>query len=309
MTIEELKRKIVSKSLNDSLLILRYSDYQIIPDEYIKEISNYKKLTITYINSLSEVPNNDFSIIETSSDNLYVLKVDKFSNEEYSVSIEELIAKLYSSSNLIIVCKEAIDDLDSFIVDIPKLKDEFLIEYGEAVCEGLGESEINWVVTKLKNPYLIMNEFSKIKLFSSQFQEDIFNSLESENNFKFQEFTIYEIANAILFRDYKIVVSYLNNLNSYNYDSLALVSILYKNVKNIINIQMNPKATPENCVLTDKQFWYIKKNNCNIYTNNQLIDLFIFLTGYEIDLKTGKLSRGNIDLIKYIVYNIFNILS
>ena len=73
MNIIELKNKIEDKTLDDSFLVLQYSDVSFIARQYVEEISNFKNRPIVYVDSLDSIAESIFG----DDGMLYVMNTDK----------------------------------------------------------------------------------------------------------------------------------------------------------------------------------------------------------------------------------------
>ena len=76
-----------------------------------------------------------------------------------------------------------------------------------------------------------------------------------------------------------------------------------KNIKNIINIQLDNKATAESLGMTTKQFNAIKYN-IGYFNKQSLIEIFNIITDIDYKLKSGQLPANLI--IDYLMLNILS---
>ena len=79
MTNKELKEKIKTNTLDDSPLILIYSDVPFICHQYINQIAKNKKLEKININRLADITNDD-ELFDTEASFLYIYETDKCFN-------------------------------------------------------------------------------------------------------------------------------------------------------------------------------------------------------------------------------------
>ncbi len=288
MKCQELKNKIVKKSIEFDYLVFVYTDNSFLCDEYIKEIAKIKGLTPTSVDILPK-----FDAFYENGGLLYVLRTDKFSKDMLQGELRDTI----------IVCKET-DCPDDCLIKFPSLKDWQVLDYIKVKCPGLTEQEVSWLYNTCKgNIYRINQEVNKIKLFPKVEQSNMLNTLEREDNFKdLDGHTIYDLVNAIIKHDRATIASILNNMDVVDIEGTGLVTIMRNNIKNIINIQFNPKATSADLKMKDNQFRAIKYN-VGKFTNDELINMLDFLDTIDYNLKSGNLELSNGRLVDYLMCN------
>ena len=99
------------------------------------------------------------------------------------------------------------------------------------------------------------------------------------------------------------IVDILKNINNIDIEPYGVLTLLLKQFRTIIDIQMNPKASAESLNMPPKQFYAIKMN-CGRFDNNKLIDIYEKLTSIDLMLKSGELDNNKI--IEYLLINILN---
>lgn len=299
MTIIELKEQILDKSLSDQVLILQYSDTDFICNQYIKEIASFKGLETRSIASLKEVNQNSFSALNSV---LSILRVDDLKEN----------ADFDNITNVIIVCK-SIDKtlkakIEDFIITIPKLIDWQIMDYMKVLAPGLDEPILTWIY-KMTNGdiYRIANELTKIGMFDSEYQATMFNLLNSDNAYNdLTTETIFNYLTAIIKKDKGSVYRILKEGEAVDLEGTGLATLLIRQLKNLIMIQIDPTTTAESLGMKVNQFKAIKYN-CGIYSNDQLIDLFEFITSLDYRLKSGNLEFTNRQLVDYITCKFLSI--
>lgn len=290
MNCKELKKQILDKTITISYLILTYKDSKFLADQYVNEISNVLNLNIKYVDSVGELPQvGPFGMIDNL---LYVLHTDKFDTE---------LSDEYK--NVIVVCKSTSNT--SNVISIPTPTEEQVLDYMKTKCSGLSADELKWLYDITKGDiYRIEQELNKISVFNTTHQEEMFNLLNIEDNYiDLSPFTIYNFVNAIINKDRDTMYRVITNLDNIDIEGTGLVTILRKNIKNIINIQFNPTATAEKLGMKQNQFNAIR-HNVGKFSGNKLIDMFEFLTSIDYKLKSGNLQLSNERLIDYIICNI-----
>lgn len=292
MNIIELKNKIEDKTLDDSFLVLQYSDVSFIARQYVEEISNFKNRPIVYVDSLDSIAESIFG----DDGMLYVMNTDKITTPIKSSSL----------NNKIIICKSidenVLVDLKEHVIEIPKLQQWQIRAYASKNLPGLSNEEVNWLCDITKDIYRLSNEVDKIKIFNKKEQSSIFRLLNEEDNYgDLNSNTIFNFTNAITKRDIKAVKNILETIETMDVGSMGVMSILYKSFKNIINVQMTLNATYESVGMSPRQFNAIKYN-LGKYTNGELVRIFDIITSIDSALKGGNLPETKI--IEYLLINI-----
>lgn len=296
--IKELKNSIENKNLDDSFFILKYSDSIFIAKQYIEEIARFKNKNINYVESLSSVKSSSNNFFGFDDNELNVIICEVF---------KEFLPNYNGLSNTILVCKtidESVNpDIDKFIIEIPSLAEWQINSYAKMRAPGLKKEQIEWLCKICSgNIYRLNNELDKISIFGKGDQEDIFTELNNDNAYvDLNPLQIFDFTNAFLKKDYNMIKDVLSEIENIDVEPAGLLTILCKNFKNVIKIQLNPKATAESLNMSSKQFNAIKWN-CNKYSNTQLIDIYEMLTTIDLKLKSGILPYENI--VEYITINI-----
>lgn len=281
MNIIELKKKIEDKTLDDSFLVLQYSDVSFIARQYVEEISNFKNRPIVYVDSLDSIAESIFG----DDGMLYVMNTDKITTPIKSSSL----------NNKIIICKSidenVLVDLKEHVIEIPKLQQWQIRAYASKNLPGLSNEEVNWLCDITKDIYRLSNEVDKIKIFNKKEQSSIFRLLNEEDNYgDLNSNTIFNFTNAITKRDIKAVKNILETIETMDVGSMGVMSILYKSFKNIINVQMTLNATYESVGMSPRQFNAIKYN-LGKYTNGELVRIFDTITSIDSAFKARQSSR------------------
>lgn len=271
MDIKELKSRIESKSLDDSFLIFQYSDNTFLARQYIQAIASFKNLTINYVEAVEDVP-----VLVPGQLNVCFL-------EEYTDMMywDYLV-------NLIVVCKKVGIGGHSSTIVFPKLEDWQIEEYLQVQLPGVESSFISWLCQNAHYDIERLDlEARKINIFPKGKQQQIFQQLNEAHNYAdLNTLGIYDLVNAALRKDTEVLKLYYTE--ELKVDSLGLVSLLIRNFKQVLDIQLNPKATAESLGISFKQFKAIQ-NNCGFYTNEQLMHVYRFLLGIDYRVKTGQL--------------------
>lgn len=299
MQLIDLKNKLEDGTLGEDPIVFKYSDNKFLCEQYVSSIAKSRKLSILYIDSLEELDSHE-DLFEDGSYYLYVWHVDK---------IMSVISPEYK--NLVVICKEpGVNEC----IEIPKLINWQVDDYIKMRLPGLSEKERQWLCTAAKyNIYRLEQECNKISSFISADQQVIFKEMNLENMFcDLNTLNIFNFTNAIIKKDICTLNDMLSNILFYDIEGIGVVTILIKNIKNIIDIQFNSKATAESLNMPPKQFAAIKYN-VGKFTNEQLIKIYEFLLSIDHRLKSGDFSfssgtrENNNQMVNYLTVKMLNL--
>ena len=289
-----LKELILKNNVGEDPLIFKYSDTPFLSMTYVDGIAKAKGKEKLFINSLSEIDTNE-DFFEQESRYLYIYKVEKLAEK-----VEP------DMKNLIVVCKDITCEQDIDYVDIMKPVNWQIEDFVKVRLPGLTEQEIKWLCeTTSYDIYKLDLECKKLEIFPKNEQESIFKHLNEEEGYShLNPMNIFNFSEAIIKRDYGLINELLPYLIVCDLEPLGVVTILLKKFRQIIGLQMNPKATAASLGMSDKQFWYLKKNPVTTYTYEQLIKNVEFLTSLDYKIKSGNLEMSRAGLLDYITVNV-----
>lgn len=294
MNLQELKEKILDNTLEISSIIFQYEESSFLVNSYIKRIKENKGFNIVNVNTLNDILSLENNVFEDTSKNLYLLSTDSFDENLSAYEFKNLIIKTKKVTN---------EESKKYVVNFPKLEDWQVEDYIKVMLPGLSEAQVLWLCNVADHNINRLDlECKKIDIFDKEEQEELFKELNDDNMYEdLNSLTIFNFTNAIIRRDIPKAKEILIDIDNIDVEPTGVVTILYKNFKNILNIQMNSKCTPESLNISPKQFNAIKRS-CNVYNNDNLIKIFNLLTTIDYRLKSGLLDNNNI--IDYLVTNI-----
>lgn len=290
MTIQELKKQIETNCVTDAPLIFKDDETMFLSNQYIEAISKSRNLKINYIDDLSEVVSDgfDFFGVETDEqpDCLNVLK-----SQVYSWGNIDLTR----TTNLIVVVtkfadKETEKKLSNYIVVMPKLEDWQIKDYVYSICEGVEHKDLDWLMSLCgKNICRLQQELDKLTLFNIDERKYLFNSFIRDGAVNdLSSYNIFNFTNAIASRDMLTLKSIYKEIERADITDFYLLTVLLKNFRNIVLVQLNPNPTPETTGLEAKQLYAIKRiPRC--YSPDQLVRIFTFLCDIDRQVKEGEL--------------------
>lgn len=290
MSIVELKDSIENNTIDlDSTHIWLLNDDSsiIIAEQYIHKICELRQLEVKYIDSFKDIP--DASFMEDL--NLYVYKTDE-------------IDRVEQHSNCIVLCKST--KIKSAI-KIPKLEEWQVIDYACSLVKGINKVELEWLITQYNGNYMkFISDVNKLSCLNENQQMPIYEQMLAEGQFSdHTSLNIWDLTNSIIKRDKEVVKEALKVIDSIDVEPLGLVTTLYRGFKNVIDVQLNPKATAESTGMSSKQFYAVSKYNCNNYTKEELVKIFKLLTSIEYEFKFKSLEIN--DIIDYVIVNIMGV--
>lgn len=307
MKLSELKNEI-EKGLvlfANHLYIFEYTDNDFLVKQYIHEIAKIKQQYIQFVDSFEElidISSNENVFGEDFDEKvLKVLVVDTFDElaNESMMSIKDSIVICNKIAKEV---EHSYENFSSHLVKFPKLEPWQVKDYIKVNCKGLDKEYIDKLYDVTNGDiYRIENEIGKIGCFPMEKQKDLFKQLLCSDSYNdISRGNIFSFINAIIKRDMTSIGDFLRNIHTLNIDAIGLTTILHNNIKNIIDIQLNNKATPESLGMSLKQFKAIEYN-CGKFSKEQLIKMLSFLNEIDFKLKSGGLDISNDDKIDYIV--------
>ena len=292
MELRELKNKIITNTLTDDLLILKYSDNKFLCNQYIDNICRLRNREKVYVSSIDEALGNFLD--EDSS--LYILDVDElkeYPNEYYK--------------NLIIICKSLPSNLEVDYVDVSKTVNWQIEDFVKYRLKGLEEKEVIWLCQICKyDIYRLDQECKKLEIFPVAAQRQIFMQLNSDNGYSdLTDLNIFNFTEALINKDYRTMCSMLPDMEIIDIEPLAVVTILIKKFKQILALQTNNQSYIKDLKMSDKQVWFLKKNQCGKFSDKKLMKNIEFLTGIDYQIKSGNLDLSRSNLLSYIICSLF----
>ena len=304
MDTKDLKNKIIHNLLDDFPLVLKYSDNKFLCYHYIDAICKNKNLEKVYIDSVTKLESQD-ALFETDVQYLYILDVEKLTEDVVD-----------DYKNLIVVCKQVPENLSVDYVDMTKILTWQIEDFVKMRLSGLDEKEVKWLCEVAQyNIYRLDNECAKLEIFTPANQKVMFHQINKENGYvDLNPLTIFNFTNALMKKDYNALKNILSELENIDVEATGVLTIMLRQIKNLIDIQINPKNTAASLGMTPKQFAAIKYN-VGKFKNDQLINMFEFLTEVDYRLKNGELSLDetndmltrNNKLVDYLTINLLNL--
>lgn len=343
MNIKDLKKQIESKTLPDSLIVLKVNDV-LFPEsnniynsktapiskvmrrqdkcgtpemEFINKYDAFHFLCEHYVSEIAKAKNKPLVKFYQEQDFFDVLNSfegleDSYQYVLYKDILDKLPADKEYLKNLIIVTARPAEDID--VVEMPDVLEWQIEDYAKSRLPGLNKKKVEWLcqITKY-DIHRLNNEIKKISLFNKASQDLIFDSINNENGYiDLNPANIYDLSNAIMKKDINKLKDLLEEIEYVDIEGTGLVTILRQQFLKLINIQTNPHATYENLGMSYGQFKAISANK-GIYSNQQLIDNYEFLSGIDYKLKSGQLTFNSgegawMDNMRFVDYIICNIL-
>ena len=291
MLLEDVKKMVEKNQYNGEELIFQYVDTDFVPISYVEKISQDRHLTIQYIHTLTGLPEK--SIFESESSTLMVYRTDV---------LKEAVPR---RDNLIIICQKVESDVPVEVCKVPKLEPWQLQDFVYSQLEGVSQSRADHLISLCSNNiYKINNELKKIKLFSAT--DSLIDSFEADGVFAGTiAYNPYSLIDALVQRDTEKLKEAMRHLDSVSIDPIGFTAMLLKSFDSVISIQLSKNPSPEKLGMSSGQFFAVKKYSCNKYSKQQLMDIYLFLTGIDKRLKTGELYLPR--LLDYIILYIVSI--
>nr|DAX39550.1 MAG TPA: DNA polymerase III, delta subunit [Caudoviricetes sp.] len=283
MNLQELKAHIENNTLKENLLIFT-GDGDFIFKQYLHKYVTDNSLDIKYIESIDEISSSN--MFAFSSNVLYLLETDTFIKEPAS------------HNRVWVKCKKNKSKTDS--IELPKLEEWQLEDYIKSKCFGLKDSEVKELLKCYKdNPFRLDLELDKIlitgtyKYIKDQLYTDVAN------------YMIFDLTTALVKRDKKKVSDILIEIEHIDVEPFGLLTLMTKNFRQLIDIQLAINPTAESVRVSDKQFWVLKKYNSGYYNREELVKIYKWLLDIDKRIKNGELDTKYLN--EYIITKIINI--
>lgn len=296
MTIQELKATIESNNIPKGLVILR-SDNDFVPNQYIESIRKQKNVLVNFVEKWIYIIEGSEDIFSIKSDDN---SIDIYNTEEFDCTDE----RLKNCGNVFVACrkitKQSNEVFKDYIIELNKLEDWQIEDYAYSLAEGVDNKQLkNLVDICNHNIYRLDNELQKINIFPEGQRQFIFNTFLDDGIFyDLNSYTIFDFSNAILQRRTNRLFELYRNIKYVDVEPLGLVTILIKNFKSVIDIQLSKGLTAEQLGMKPNQYWAIKNNNCGFYSREELMKIYRFLNDIDRKIKIGEMPMEHlIDLI------------
>lgn len=283
MNLQELKAHIENNTLKENLLIFT-GDGDFIFKQYLHKYVTDNSLDIKYIESIDEISSSN--MFAFSSNVLYLLETDTFIKEPAS------------HNRVWVKCRKNKSKTDS--IGLPKLEEWQLEDYIKSKCFGLKDSEVKELLRCYKdNPFRLDLELDKIlitgtyKYIKDQLYTDVAN------------YMIFDLTTALVKRDKKKVSDILIEIEHIDVEPFGLLTLMTKNFRQLIDIQLAINPTAESVGVSDKQFWVLKKYNSGYYNREELVKIYKWLLDIDKRIKNGELDTKYLN--EYIITKIINI--
>jgi len=300
MTLEEFKKIIESKDIPKGLYILKYSDNDYIPYQYIDFIKKNTDYEVEFISNASELITNTFDIFgsENSSNSIKILKEETFDFND---------PRLVDSGITFVVCKKVSkiveDTFKDYIINITKLEQWQIEDYAYSIAEGVDEKSLKGLVELCNNNiFRLSQELDKIRIFPKEQRAFIYQKFLEDDIFSdLSAYTIFTFTTALVKRDIKGLFKAYTEIKNIDVEPIGLLILLCQNFKDIINVQLSVNSSPEALGMKNNKYWAIKYS-CGFYTKEELMSIYKFLTGLDKSIKVGEMPMEY--LVDYIILKV-----
>lgn len=285
MTLQELKESIENKTFKPHTMILVSSD-KFIPLLYMEEINKTFDYTLSYIESLDDLDSSHTDIFEEEEESADLVI---FNTELVDFSDEIL----YNKDNIIVIANKIDKASKKFygdmVIEIPTLVDWQLKDMVYSYCKGVDTKYLDWLIHNCNNDVnRLYNESLKLKIFSENDRQSVFDCMIEDGAFDdLSSNTIFNFTNAILKKDLVSLKRIYEEIDNIDINDFGLLTILYNNFLNVINIQLGINPTAESLGMKPGQFNAIR-HSCGYYSGNQLVNIFKLLTDMDRSVKSGE---------------------
>ena len=305
MDIKTCKKCIEDKVPIRDFLIFKEAKGDFITRQYIQAIAKNNNQSIEYIDSLIPLLNDLDSIFndfQTESEpRLKVFKVDMFEHSD---------TRILNLDSVCVCCTKLSEECENLyksnIIEVPQLEAWQIKDYVYSIAEGADTQQLDKIISLCNgNIYRLDSELSKLSIFSDIERKYLLDSMFRDGAFNdLTDLSVFNVTSALIKKDIDTLNVYMKNLSSIDINEVGLVTILSKNIRDLIAVQLNNNPTPENTGLDSRKLYAIKKMP-KAFTSKQLSDLYVFLCNIDKRLKNGELP---VDImINYIMLKVLTI--
>jgi hypothetical protein len=296
MKIEDLKNSIENKIELNNLLIFncKAAGADFIFHQYINKFADGNNYEIKHLDFLSDIYASFLFDTDESSSIIYIYEADKL--EEVPNTNQKVWLKCKSIS------KKLYEEHDEIIVDIPKLEDWHIEDYIQYNLPTLLETDRKKLFSHYKsNMFRLELEIEKIKLFEDNLPTKYYQ-IENQLFTDLTEYNIFNITNCTLKRDIEALNRIKYSIQDIDVDPFGLLTVLIKNFRHVIDIQLAKNSTPEYVGVSSKQFWAISNYSCGFYSKDELVYIYKLLLSLDRKMKSGEIPLDMV--IDYIICKI-----
>ena len=305
MDVKACKQCIENKVNLHTFMIFQEADTDFISRQYIQAIAEINQQEIEYIDSIDpyliELQSIFFSESEENSSRLKVLKVDMF---------EHIDQACIDLRDVFVICKKVGENaaklFSSYIVKMPKLESWQIKDYVYSIAEGVPEAMLDKVISLCNgNIERLDNELSKLKLFAPTERKYLLDSMIKDGAFgDLTDYSVFNVTTALLKKDIETLKNYMNLLHVIDINEFGLITILTKNLRDLISVQMSTNPTPETIGLDSRKIYALKKQ-ARIFTNEQLTALYLKISDLDRAVKNGEFPAPM--LINYMILKVLTV--
>lgn len=288
MTIADIKKQIESRTLSGDLIIFHIDKDDFIPNQYVREMSDITGRDTEYLSEIDSLCVPSFSIFGEEHLTPTTLRVHITDKMECTSDL------LLNEKFLVIITKEiskdASDVFKNHIVTIPKLSDWQIKDYVYSMAEGVSSKDLDWLISLTgSNLYRLENELTKLSIFTETERGYLFKDLKDDGAYSdLSSYNIFALSNALSTKDLKTVEVVYHELEKMGVSEFGLLAILLRTFKNLMMVKTQASPTAEQSLMDSKQFYAINKLP-KVYTTEQMIKIFMFLSDLDRQVKSGEL--------------------
>ena len=284
MTLQELKQALETNTFKPTTMIL-VSEDKFIPLQYVEEIK--KQYDVLYIDTLQDlVPSEEdiFGDSTTISSDIIVFNTNLV---DFSDEI------LFNKDNVIVITNKIDKASKKFygnlVIEIPKLIDWQVKDMVYSFGKGIDPRQLDWLIyTCNSDVHRLYQDMTKLVLFNESERKHIFEEMIEDGAFDdLSANTVFNFTNAILKKDYQSLKLIYEEIDNIDVNDFGLLTILYNNFLNVINIQLGVNPTADSLGMSYGQFNAIK-HSCGYYSGNQLVNIMKLLSDMDKKIKSGE---------------------
>ena len=299
MTLIDLKNFITNKIVPSDFMIFVSKDCPFLANQYVKALGELSVGGITKINSIYEPQQSSIMLLSAPTETLNVLVTETFDerSEDYT-----------QFENTIVLCEQVSKDIsknvEKHIIKFPKLTDWQLFDYAKTLCPTIDDEDLKWLVTATDCDIdRVINELSKVSLFSKSEQKEVFSAVRFDPQSDLYKADLFTIVNALVTGDLAILYDFLKHDGWEVHEPVVLANRTMSSLKNIILIVKNPQLSAADCGVSPGQHTFIKNKYRSLRVEAAKQKLK-FLANFDLLLKTSQLELDKRDMMSYLISNL-----
>jgi DNA polymerase III delta subunit len=200
---------------------------------------------------------------------------------------------LYNRDNIIVIANKIDKASKKFygdmVIEVPKLDEWQIRDMVYSFARGVNTKGLDWLIHNCNGDVnRLYQESIKLTLFNENERNTVFEEMVGDGAFDdMSSSTVFNFTNAVLKKDINALKKVYEEIDNIDINDFGLLSIMYTNFLNVLNIQLGINPTATSLGMKPNQFNAIKYN-CGYYSGSQLVGILRLLTDMDRKIKAGE---------------------